>query len=95
MKKTMGNAAGRRRFLPEHLKGGVCCLFVLAAVLCSCSSDPAPAADTWTPDGGFSGYDLASVSVSNDASDLHVSLTFENPPAIWHRGRIGILIDML
>lgn len=93
MKKTMGNAAGRRRFLPEHLRGGVCCLFVLAAVLCSCSSDPAPAADTWTPDGGFSGYDLASVSVSNDASDLHVSLTFENLPAIWHRGRIGILID--
>lgn len=22
MKKTMGNAAGRRSFLPEHLKGG-------------------------------------------------------------------------
>lgn len=29
MKKTMGNAAGRRRFLPEHLKGGgyAVCLF--------------------------------------------------------------------
>ena len=107
MKKTMGTAAGRRS-LPEHLKGGVrqhkCPAFsavllaaALAGFFAACNTGngggSSDAPDTWTPDGGFSGYDLASVSVSNDASNLHVSLTFENPPAIWHRGRIGILID--